>query len=45
MTTENMYIALTVCMLTMLLNILAVTTGVADAVYTPLTEWLNGIFS
>ena len=43
MSSENIYIALSVCTVVMLLNIVAVTTGVADAFYTPLTEWLGSV--
>lgn len=37
---KHMTIALALSTTFMLVNIIAVTTGVADAVYTPLSQWL-----
>jgi hypothetical protein len=44
MQSDNIFIAVTISALVMLLNILAVTTGIADAFYAPLNQWLNAVF-
>jgi hypothetical protein len=42
---KHMAIVLGACTLIMVLNIIAVTTGVADQYYSQLTEWLNTVTS
>ena len=44
MQSDNIFIALTISALIMLLNIVAVTSGIADAVYAPVSHWLNAVF-
>jgi hypothetical protein len=40
---KHMIVALTVSAFIMLLNIIAVTSGVADSVYSPITNWLSRV--
>jgi hypothetical protein len=40
---KHMIVALTVSAFVMLLNIIAVTSGVADSVYSPITSWLSTV--
>ena len=40
---KHILIALSLCTFIMLLNVVAVTTGVADPFYTPITEWLKDL--
>jgi hypothetical protein len=44
MKSENIFIALTISAIVVMLKIAAVTTGTADAVYVPLNQWLNAVF-
>jgi hypothetical protein len=40
---KHMIVALTVSAFIMMLNIIAVTSGVADSVYSPITNWLSTV--
>ena len=44
MQSEKIFIALTISALVVVLKIVAVTTGAADAVYEPLNQWLHAVF-
>jgi Co/Zn/Cd efflux system component len=40
---KNLYIALMLSTVLMMINIVAVTSGIADSYYSQLTDWLNSL--